>query len=267
MGEQLLQVFLEPLRQDCALFPAQLDQPLLSGVGLPVQRKENIEIALQKRRRAVVDAHHIAPLCRLGDLSLVGGQGAPQQPPVPFDNALPQQGRVGHVEPRLHRRQASVPVVEDLAGEQIVPHAGGVPVPALAVLHHGGHVLDEIVQIAVKNVNINAVLQRAVVLVLPEVVADLHVPAVPAQKFPPDLLRHRGGAVEVDVVVGRFVVHLPRPGPAQGDGLHLGEGGQRPEQRFDREVLLIFSHALLLTYQGTTVNVFHLAHHFSHFFR
>ena len=40
-----------------------------------------------------------------------------------------------------------------------------------------------------------------------------------------DFLRYRSGTVEVHVIVRLFVVDLPRAGPAQGDGLHLVEGG------------------------------------------
>ena len=201
-------------------------------MGLPVQGKQDVEIGLQKRRRPVVHAHQIPPAGRLADLAVIGGQGPMEQAQVPGKDVLPEGLRIGHIEPGLRRRQTAASIVKDLAGTQVVPHTGGVSVPGLMPLHHRRHIRREGVQVPVEDVDVHPVVQGAVVLQLPEMVARLHVPAVPAQNLPAHRLVNGSGAVEIHIPVGFFVKCRPRPGPAQGDGLHLRQCGQFRKQLF-----------------------------------
>lgn len=71
---------------------------------------------------------------------------------------------------------------------------------------HAAHVGREPIQVAVQQVQIHTVAERAVVFVLPVVVADLHDRAIAGEQCPARLFVNRCGAVEIHVVVGTGVV-------------------------------------------------------------
>ena len=204
----------------------------------------------------MVDADRVRAGQGLFQLAVIGGQGLMEKPPVVGDHVLPQQRGVGHVKAGLGPGQPPVPVIENPAGAQVVPHAGGVAVPGLAPLHHVRHILYKFVQVSVEQVNVHAAGQRAVVLVLPEAVAQLHPAAEGGQQVPPDLLRDLPPAVEVHVVVGCLVVVRPRPGAPQGDGLHLRQGRQALKKRLYWRMLSVHSCLRSFLYrQHTTLTV------------
>ena len=79
-GEQVgiegVQILFKAFGQDGAALLRQGDQPLFAGMGLFVQRPEDVEIGLHKGGGAVADADGVAPAGGLADLAVIGGEGA-----------------------------------------------------------------------------------------------------------------------------------------------------------------------------------------------
>lgn len=132
MAEQIAEIFFKVNRQNRAALTAQGNKPFFTGMGFPVKRKEYIKIGLQEGGNPVVYADQISTVQRLFDLQLIGRQGAMEQLPVPGYNAFPQRIGIGNIKACLGLGQPSVPVVQNPAVQQIVPHTGGVAVVSIA---------------------------------------------------------------------------------------------------------------------------------------
>ena len=70
--KQAIQVILKVVRQNCALRPAQLHQPLFSGVGQFIPCKKNIKIRFQECSCPVIDADPVISSNRLRNLMIIG---------------------------------------------------------------------------------------------------------------------------------------------------------------------------------------------------
>ena len=153
----------------------------------------------------MADAHLVLPFYCLENLAVVGGEIVVEEPQILMDDICLQLGRVGDVESRFGLGKTAVPVVDNLAGKQIVPHAGGVAVIALKMLHYLGKPGGEVVQIPKQQVKVNAVAESAIVFQLPEVVAVFHIGGIFAQDLPAGLLGNGSGAVKINIIIGRLV--------------------------------------------------------------
>ena len=78
---------------------------------------------------------------------------------------------------------ASLAVKDNLAVEQIVPHSCRVAIVSLMFQDHRFHFPTKIIQITVDKLNLNAILEHAVIFQLPELIAILHVRTI--------LIQHR----------------------------------------------------------------------------
>ena len=104
------------------------------------------------------------------------------------------------------------------------------------IFHNGRNTGNKIIQIPEQQIEIDAVVQRAVILQLPVMVAVFYIGCVFTQNLLTDILGDRGGAVEIDVVVRFFVEMVCCSGATSGDGFHLGQVRQFFEQLMDQEI-------------------------------
>ena len=106
----------------------------------------------------MVDAGPVFPADRLAQLRVIGGQISGEKTQIAPDNILPQRLRVWHIEALPQGGVAAVPVIEDAAVQQIVPHTGGISVSGGIALHHRCHVLGKGIQATVENIYWNTIL-------------------------------------------------------------------------------------------------------------
>ena len=153
-----------------------------------------------------------------------------EQLPAPGQDILLQLAGIGDGKAFLCLGQTAVPVIHSLTGEQVVPHTGGVGAAGLKPLHHLRHIGGERIQIPIEDIYVGPIAEPAVVLVLPEVVANFHHGAVPGQDGPARIFRDRSLAIEIHVIVGGLVIMRPGTGAAQGKGFHLVQCAQLIKQ-------------------------------------
>ena len=180
----------------------------------------------------MVDAGPVFPADRLAQLRIIGGQISGEQTQIAPDNILPQRLRVWHIEALPQGGVAAVPVIENAAVQQIVPHTGGVAVTRVMQLCHRGNVPGEGIQIPVENVNGDAIQQDAVVLQFPEVIAQLHMTADQAKDLPAGLRRRNFRTVDIEIVVRFPIVPFPCSRSAQNEGINFRQPPQRGAQCF-----------------------------------
>ena len=198
---QIVDILPEICRKNLTIFLTKGNEPFLAGMGLFIQSPDDIEVRFHESGGPVADAYLILPFYGLENLTVIGGKIAVKKPQILMDDVFFQPGRVGDIKTFFGFSKTAIPIVNDFAGQQVMPHAGGVTVVSLETLYHIGNTGGEIIQIPEQQVEVNAVVQSAVVFQLPEVVAVFHVGSIFTQDFPTDFFRNGSGAVKIDVIV------------------------------------------------------------------
>ena len=203
--KQYVNVFLKVFGQYLRLINGGLQHALFTGMGHTVQREDHIETSFQKRRRAVVDRDKISALRGFLDLRVIGRQIAVQQPHTALDDILAQLFRIRYAEPFNQLAESTFAVIQYPACQDVVPYAGGVGVRRMTALHHIGEPVRNFADTAVKDIDIHTVLERAVVLQLPEGVSLFDIGAVCLKDLSADaVIRNRvRGALEPISFLGR----------------------------------------------------------------
>ena len=132
----------------------------------------------------------------------------------------------------LKAGQPAVPVIDNPAVDQVVPHTGGIAIVCLPVIDHRRNARDKIIQTAVDQIKIRPAVQRAIVLVLPKMVADLHARAGIGKQLLPERLRYGSGHVDVNIVIGCGIKMRSRAGAADCNRLYIGMLLQRIQNPF-----------------------------------
>ena len=86
MRKQSGQIIFKICREQGAGFPAQLYQTLFTGMGLTVQRKQQVKVRFLKFGSPVIDADKTPAFCCFPNLQLIGRHSGSKQLPVPLND-------------------------------------------------------------------------------------------------------------------------------------------------------------------------------------
>ena len=103
----------------------------------------------------------------------------------------------------------------------------------LKLLYHARDLAAKRIEITVDNINVNIVIEHAVVLVFPIMIADFHISAVFAENVFSDVFAYGRGDVHIYVIVRFFIEILPRAGTSQRYRLNLLQRGKVVKKLID----------------------------------
>ena len=185
MRKHRVNIFLKILGKNFALSFADFNKAFFTGVSHFVYREYQVKVCFHKACNPVINAVEVAPLRRLDYLSVIRGQRAVQKPHIIFYYVFSEFGGVGDVKTFFGFLKPAVPVKNNFACSEVVPHTGSVRVARIMLFGNFGNIVYEVVKISIQNINIRAVFKYTVILGFPKMITKLNYLAILAENTAP----------------------------------------------------------------------------------